>query len=91
MAGKEEGEVWTTISFDKLGNILEVRNRHGKVAEPRHYGDKRKHPEVGDVCPEGQVEIKAVKTIEVVYVTCADTSDPCWVYDPATRRWRWDC
>jgi hypothetical protein len=91
MAEQRTGEVWTTISFDKQGNIVAVNNRYGKPIEGRSYGTKKEPPEEGGKCPEGEVEITAVKTIQVVYVTCADTSDPCWVYNPVTQRWYWDC
>jgi hypothetical protein len=90
MAVEEKREVWTTVSYDRAGNILEVRNRYNKMVEGRHYGGT-KAPEEGAKCPEGETEITVVKTVQVVYVTCGDTSDPCWQYDPATRRWYWTC
>jgi hypothetical protein len=91
MADRGNQEVWTTISFDRLGRIVDVRNRHGKTVDGRDYGGMKQSPEEGGKCPEGEVEITEVKTIEVVYVTCADVSDPCWVYNPVTRRWYWAC
>ena len=48
-------------------------------------------PDRDKKCPDGETQITAVKTIEVVYVTCAITKDPCWVYDPVTRRWYYVC
>jgi hypothetical protein len=87
---RDGGDVWTTVSFDKKGNVLEVRDREGKAREGRMFA-RTAVPEEGGKCPEGETEITVVQTIEIVYVTCADTSDPCWVYNPATKRWYREC
>ena len=96
MASKEPTKVWTTISYDPQGNILEVRDKYGKILEAKTFDHLV--PERGKKCPDGEVAITEVKTIEITYVTCAPDpndpqghKDPCWVYDPVTRQWYFLC
>ena len=89
MAGEAHTGVWTTVSLDRQGNILEVRDAYGKTRTGKVMQDRT--PDKDKKCPEGETEITAVKTVEIVFVTCANTKDPCWVYDPVTRRWYYVC
>ena len=91
MQNESAGRVWVTVSYDRDGNVVAVLDQKGTRREPRKYGGRPKEPEVGDKCPEGEVEITAVKTIEIRYVTCANVNDPCWVYVPAINAWVNNC
>jgi hypothetical protein len=89
MANQERTDVWATVSLDRQGNIVEVKDAYGKVRIGKMLPGIV--PEKSKKCPEGETSITAVKTVEIVYITCADTKDPCWVYDPVTKRWYYVC
>lgn len=89
MASEDHTGVWTTISYDRQGNILEVRDPYGKLIEGKVLADAV--PEKATKCPDGETEITAVKTVQITYVTCANTKDPCWVYNPVTKQWYYVC
>ena len=88
MQNQDTNDIFTTVSYDRKGNIIEVRNKYGNKVEGKSFEGVT--PE-GGRCPEGETKITAVKEIEIVYVTCANTNDPCWVYDPILKRWFYEC
>ncbi len=83
MQGDQVTRIYSTVSFDREGKIVEVRNQRNEVAREESYGQRK----VGDDCPTGQSKIEAIKMVELEYITCADTKDPCWIHNPATCRW----
>jgi hypothetical protein len=89
MQQQDSDRVFVTIALDRQGRVVNVTDADGKRREGRIYANKI--PAIEGRCPEGEAEISAVKTIEVTYVTCADIEDPCWVFDPLTRRWYYVC